>query len=40
MNTLLYSPASSSYNLDILDCLSNLSTDEVFTPPRRDKFDA
>ena len=24
---------SNSYNLDVLSCLANLSSDEVFTPP-------
>ena len=27
-------PNSSSYNPDVLSCLANLSSDEVFTPPQ------
>ena len=27
-------PSSSNYNPDVLSCLANLSSDEVFTPPQ------
>src|ERR1043166_6235601 len=27
-------PANASYNPDVLSCLANLSSDEVFTPPQ------
>ncbi len=27
-------PESSNYNPDVLTCLANLSSDEVFTPPK------
>jgi len=31
---------SSNYNPDVLNCLANLSSDEVFTPPKLGSFAA